>query len=242
MELDDARYVCLLGVIQALHDKVERARVLERLAESPMCTPKLQLLAHFADHCLELFQKKLRVHPLIFNDILDQISDHPIFQNHSNNKQLLIAIQLGIFLNRLGHYRNTCFPEDIAQWAGVSVGTVINCTHHVTAAILDQHDQYIYMPSSHQGYEMSATVYRVTNLPIVEKWSECCLILHNMIIQFEEQHKGEMRGTMDWAIVAGQEVDDGQGDQIYNQAGGTEGQRFHGHLMERLFEKHGLWF
>ncbi|KAF8836550.1 hypothetical protein BDN67DRAFT_910956, partial [Paxillus ammoniavirescens] len=104
----------------------------------------LQLLGHFADHRPELFQKKLCVHPLIFNDILDQISDHLILQNHSNNKQLLIAIQLGIFLNHVGHYRNT-----FAQWAGVSVGTVINCMHHVMAAILDQHDQYIYMPSSH---------------------------------------------------------------------------------------------
>ncbi|KIK97739.1 hypothetical protein PAXRUDRAFT_135656, partial [Paxillus rubicundulus Ve08.2h10] len=44
---------------------------------------------------------------------------------------------------------NTCSPEDITQWAGVSVATVINCMHHVMAAILDQHNQYIYMPSSH---------------------------------------------------------------------------------------------
>ncbi|KIK79096.1 hypothetical protein PAXRUDRAFT_103824, partial [Paxillus rubicundulus Ve08.2h10] len=76
-------------------------------------------------------------------------SDHPIFQNHSNNKQLPIAIQFSIFLSHVGHYGNTCSPEDISQWAGVSVGMVINCTHHVMVAILNQHDQYIYMPSSH---------------------------------------------------------------------------------------------
>ncbi|KIK81687.1 hypothetical protein PAXRUDRAFT_88926, partial [Paxillus rubicundulus Ve08.2h10] len=58
------------------------------------------------------------------------------------------AIQLGIFLNCTGHYGNMCSPEDIAQWAGVSVGIVINCMHCVMAAILDQHDQYIRMPSS----------------------------------------------------------------------------------------------
>ncbi|KAF8836125.1 hypothetical protein BDN67DRAFT_911760 [Paxillus ammoniavirescens] len=114
-----------------------------------MYAPQLQLLTHFTDHHPELFQKKLCIHPLIFNNILDQISDHLIFQNDSNNKQLLIAIQLSIFLNCIGHYGNTCSPEDIAQWAGVSVGTVINCTHHVMAAILDQHNQYIHMPSSH---------------------------------------------------------------------------------------------
>ncbi|KIK78627.1 hypothetical protein PAXRUDRAFT_50374, partial [Paxillus rubicundulus Ve08.2h10] len=101
-----------------------------------------------ADHCLGLFQKKLCIHLLIFNDILDQISDQLIFQNHSNNKKLPIAIQLGIFFNCAGHYINACSPEDIAQWAGVSVGTVINCMHCVMVAILDQHDQYISMPPS----------------------------------------------------------------------------------------------
>ncbi|KIK74090.1 hypothetical protein PAXRUDRAFT_176723, partial [Paxillus rubicundulus Ve08.2h10] len=80
------------------------------------------------------------------------------------------------------------------------------------------------------------------DLFIAMYWVECCLILHNMIIQFEEQREGQLRGTMDWAIAEGQEVDDGQGDQIYNQVGGTEGQRFHGHLMERLFEECSLWF
>ncbi|KIK80353.1 hypothetical protein PAXRUDRAFT_158909, partial [Paxillus rubicundulus Ve08.2h10] len=151
MELDDACYVCLLGAIQALCDEVERARVLERPAEPPMCVPQLQLLAHFADHHPELFQKKLHVHLFIFDDILDQISDHPIFQNHSNNKQLLIAIQLGSFLNHIGHYGNACSPEDIVQWADVSVGIVINCTHHVMAAILNQHDQYMYTVSQNRN-------------------------------------------------------------------------------------------
>ncbi|KIJ64804.1 hypothetical protein HYDPIDRAFT_55386, partial [Hydnomerulius pinastri MD-312] len=129
-----------------LRDEVERARVLERPAEPPMRAPQLHLLEHWAEHRPELFRKKLRVHPLIFDDILDQISDHPIFQNQSNNKQLPISIQLAIFLNRAGHYGNANSPEDIAQWAGVSVGTVINCTNRVMAAILDQHDKFIYVP------------------------------------------------------------------------------------------------
>ncbi|KAF9222403.1 hypothetical protein BS17DRAFT_708843, partial [Gyrodon lividus] len=80
--------------------------------------------------------------------ILDQISNHPIFQNQSNNKQLPIAIQLGIFLNCAGHYGNANSPKDIAQWAGVSIGMVINCTHHAMVAILDQHDEFLYIPSA----------------------------------------------------------------------------------------------
>ncbi|KIK93879.1 hypothetical protein PAXRUDRAFT_144044, partial [Paxillus rubicundulus Ve08.2h10] len=82
----------------------------------------------------------------IFDDILDQISDHPIFFNQSHNCQLLIAIQLAIFLNHAGHYGNEISPEYVAQWAGVSVGSVINCTNCVIVAILDQHDTFVQFP------------------------------------------------------------------------------------------------
>ncbi|KAF9226190.1 hypothetical protein BS17DRAFT_698696, partial [Gyrodon lividus] len=86
----------------------------------------------------------LRVNPKIFNDVLDQISDHPIFSSGgSQNCQLPIPIQLAICLNYVGHYGNAISPEYVAQWAGVSVGAVINCTNHVMVAILDQHDTFI---------------------------------------------------------------------------------------------------
>ncbi|KAF9223943.1 hypothetical protein BS17DRAFT_678473, partial [Gyrodon lividus] len=57
------------------------------------------------------------------------------------------AIQLAIFLNHAGHYGNAISPKDVAQWAGVSVGFVINCTNHVMVAILDQHDDFMIFPS-----------------------------------------------------------------------------------------------
>ncbi|KIK14158.1 hypothetical protein PISMIDRAFT_117524 [Pisolithus microcarpus 441] len=111
--------------------------------------PQLHLLHHFTEFRPALFRKQLRVDPLIFDDILGQISGHVIFQNQSNNKQLPIAIQLAIFLFRAGHYGNACTPEDVVQWVGVSVGTVVNCTHHIMATLLDQHDQFIYIPHAH---------------------------------------------------------------------------------------------
>ncbi|KIO01312.1 hypothetical protein M404DRAFT_150443, partial [Pisolithus tinctorius Marx 270] len=95
-----------------------------------------------------LFWKKLCVNPLIFNDILDQIIDHYIFLNKSNNKQLPVAIQLTFFLFHVGHYGNASSPEDAAQWAGISVRTVINCTHQVMAAPLDKHNNFIYVPDA----------------------------------------------------------------------------------------------
>ena len=66
-----------------------------------------------------------------------------MFHNQSNKQQLPVSIQLAIFLFRAGHYGNACSPEDVAQWAGVSVGTVCNCTHRVMGALLECHDKFI---------------------------------------------------------------------------------------------------
>ncbi|KAF9220564.1 hypothetical protein BS17DRAFT_681967, partial [Gyrodon lividus] len=93
-----------------------------------------------------IYSNILQIITPIFDDILDQISDHPIFSNQSHNHQLPIAIQLAIFLNHAGHYGNAISPEYVAQWAGVSVGSVINCTNHVMVAILDQHDTFMQFP------------------------------------------------------------------------------------------------
>ncbi|KIK18705.1 hypothetical protein PISMIDRAFT_14194 [Pisolithus microcarpus 441] len=141
-----APYAKFLDAIRALRDEVEAARILERPLEPMLRASQLHLLHHFAEFRPNLFRKRLRVDPLIFDDILGQISGHPIFQNQSNNKQLPVAIQLAVFLFRAGHYGNACAPEDVVQWAGVSVGTVVNCTHRVMAALLDQHDEFIFIP------------------------------------------------------------------------------------------------
>ncbi|KAG2752754.1 hypothetical protein P692DRAFT_20871076 [Suillus brevipes Sb2] len=113
----------------------------------PMRAPQIQLLHNFGDSRPHLFRKKLHVNPDIFDDILDQISGHTIFTNRSNNTQLPIAVQLAIFHNHIGHYSNTISPEDVAQWAGVSIGSVTNCSNHIMVAILDLHDIFIVFPT-----------------------------------------------------------------------------------------------
>jgi hypothetical protein len=140
-------YNRLHDTITALRDEVTRARVLHKPDAPPMRAPQIQLLHDFGHSRHHLFRKKLRVNPDIFDNILDQISDHPIFTNRSNNPQLPIAIQLAIFLNRAGHYGNAISPDDVGQWAGVSVGSVINCSNRVMIALLDQHDTFINFPA-----------------------------------------------------------------------------------------------
>ncbi|KIM57633.1 hypothetical protein SCLCIDRAFT_28722 [Scleroderma citrinum Foug A] len=143
-----APYTRLLSIIQALHDEVEMTRILEHRQEPMLKISQLPLLQYFAEDCVSLFWKKVRVNPPIFDDILDEISDHAVFQNQSNNKQFPISVQLAIFLNRVGHYGNASSPDDVVQWAGVSVGTVMNCTNRVMAALLARHDAFIYIPES----------------------------------------------------------------------------------------------
>ncbi|KIK23127.1 hypothetical protein PISMIDRAFT_101106, partial [Pisolithus microcarpus 441] len=109
-------------------------------------SPQLHMLEHFTDFLPNSFCAKLHVTPKIFNCILDQITNHPIFQTWSNHSQLPVAIQLAIFLNHAGHYGNATTLEDLCQCPGVSVGSVINCMSHVMVALLDQHDEFIAIP------------------------------------------------------------------------------------------------
>ena len=124
-----------------------------------MCASQLHLLQNFVDFWPYLFHKKVRVNPEIFDCILDKISTSPVFTSKSNNLQLPITIQLAIFLNRAGHYGNAATPEDIAEWAGVSIGSVVNCTNCVMVAILDQHDNFVYVPEDESEDMGSACLF-----------------------------------------------------------------------------------
>jgi hypothetical protein len=141
------RYDHLRVQIASLRDEVEKARVLHHPDEPMPRAPQLHLLVHFGEHRPHLFRQKLRVEPEIFDDILDLISDHPIFCNNSHNPQLPVSIQLAIFLNRAGHYGNSISVEYVAQWAGISAGSVVNCTNRVMVALLDQHDTFMGFPA-----------------------------------------------------------------------------------------------
>ncbi|KAG2055850.1 hypothetical protein BDR06DRAFT_853816, partial [Suillus hirtellus] len=98
-----------------LHDEVERARVFHKPNEPPPQAPQLHMLVHHEEHWPHLFHQKLRINPEIFDDILNQISGHPIFCNQSNNPQLPVSIQLAIFLNCASHYGNAISLKDVAQ-------------------------------------------------------------------------------------------------------------------------------
>lgn len=82
----------------------------------------------------------------MFDHIVELIENHEIFHNNSNVPQLPVPVQLAIVLVCLGHYGNTSAPEYVAQWAGVSVGMVINSTYRCFVAFLALHDEAVMFP------------------------------------------------------------------------------------------------
>jgi hypothetical protein len=131
------------NTIQALEDEVEKART---LVSRPKAThaPQLHLLDEWRLENPRRFRRKLRVDPEVFVELVNRIIHHPVFYNNSNNPQLPVPVQLAVFLNGIGHYGNAATAEDMADWAGVSVGTVYNCYRRVMVAILQHHDNVIH--------------------------------------------------------------------------------------------------
>lgn len=131
------------NAITALHDEVSKSHTLVSRPRAS-CAPQLHLLEEWALTHPEKFRRKLQVDPEVFVEIVNRISNHPIFYNNSNNPQLPVPVQLAIFLNGIGHYGNAATPDNIAEWAGVSIGTIYNCYHRVMIAILHHHDTLMF--------------------------------------------------------------------------------------------------
>lgn len=131
------------NAIAALYDEVSKSRTLFSRPRAS-CAPQLHLLDEWALTHPEKFRRKLRMDPEVFVEVVNRISTHPIFYNNSNNPQLAVPVQLAIFLNGIGHYGNAATPDDVAEWAGVSVGTVYNCYNRVMIAILHHHDTLMF--------------------------------------------------------------------------------------------------
>ena len=127
----------------ALHDEVTKACILNA-CPPPAHNPQIYLLNEWKLNHPHLFQCKLHVSFDVFAHILGKIQDHPAFESNPNSPQLPVSIQLAVFLNAAGHYGNAAMSQDIAEWAGVSVGTAYNCFKRVMTAILSLHQDFIH--------------------------------------------------------------------------------------------------
>jgi hypothetical protein len=84
------------------------------------------------------------------------------------------------------------------------------------------------------------------DLDFAVHWIKCCIILHNMIIRFETDHRkqdGTYESSLKWARVEGedfiaQEFEDPDGDEVVGDRNyeGTPGQVTRARLMDELFD------
>lgn len=145
-DLEDVLFKQWDARVQALAIEVLTARVLEPAPPVKKAGQLDLYLNDFRHDHPNRFRKKLRVSTTVFDRLVELIEDHEIFHNNSNIPQLPVTTQLAIFLIRVGHYGNASSPEYIAQWAGVSVGTVANATYRCMVAFLALHDQTVMIP------------------------------------------------------------------------------------------------
>lgn len=163
---------------------IETSRVFDPKDRVPKVSQLALVLGHFKEHDEERFRKKLRVSPATFDYLVELIEPHSIFYNNSNNPQLPVDIQLAIFLARVGHYGNAASPEDLAQWAGVSSGTVANCTARVMVAILSHHDDAVHLPTAAEKEEAKQWVEAVTKC---SEWRDGFLMIDGTKIPLFEK-------------------------------------------------------
>ncbi|KAJ4476005.1 hypothetical protein C8J55DRAFT_536766 [Lentinula edodes] len=108
------------------------------------------------------FQRNIRVSPSTFDELLARICDHPVFISQGSAHQIPIQHQLAIAMFRFGHFGNGASVESIAQWAGMSAGTVVNATRRVMVAFLALHDDVIRWPTARMKEEAKEWVEAAT--------------------------------------------------------------------------------
>ncbi len=64
--------------------------------------------------------------------------------------QTQVKTQLAIFLYHASYYGNAASPEAIGHWAGVSVGTVVNCMNCIMIALLRLYDKVIHLHTAEE--------------------------------------------------------------------------------------------
>jgi hypothetical protein len=135
------------------------------------------------------FRRNLRVSPDTFDSLLEMIHGHSVFINNSHYSQTPVSSQLAITLFRLGHDGNAASVESVAQWAGVSAGTVVNCTRRTMIAVLTLHDSAIHWPSAEEKEEAKQWV-EDASCPM---WRDgYCMVDGTQVVLFQKPgHHGE---------------------------------------------------
>jgi len=133
----------LLDTFQILHH-ITTTRYLQP-RHSIIKLGQLELLTAFSQSEADLnqFLRIVRVSPFVFNSIVDMIEHDLVFQNNSQHEQTPVDVQLAVALYRMGRYGNGASLEDVAQFAGIGKGTVVDFTRRCFTAIERLHPLFV---------------------------------------------------------------------------------------------------
>ena len=138
-------------------------------------------------HDPKRFRHNLRVSASTFDSLLEMIETHPVFFNDTYASQSPVNIQLAVVMFWFGHNGNGASVEAVAQWAGVSAGTVVNCTCRVMIAFLVLHDLAIRWPSEDEKEELKKWVEMVS----CYEWQDgYCMVNGMPIVLFQKPLAG----------------------------------------------------
>jgi hypothetical protein len=126
------------------------------------CSQLNLILINFKQHDPKRFRNNLRVSPSTFDSLEKTIEGHPIFSTNSFSLQSPVSEQLATALFRFGHHGNAASVEAVAQWGGISAGTVVNWTRRVMIAFLAFHDSVIRWPVEEEKEEAKEWVESVS--------------------------------------------------------------------------------
>lgn len=137
MEVEDESSVPSL-VIDACQKLYKNFYIEERRKIPKTCENLNILLTEYKTQFPDIFRSYLRITPECFDNLLNSIQHHEVFQNNSNNPQMPVERQLAIALFRFGHFGNGASTLKVALWAGVGYGTVRACTNRIMRACCDE--------------------------------------------------------------------------------------------------------
>ncbi len=156
-EEEDDRYIRQMHLVQDHIKYLTETRVLW-----PHKVHKLSqlylVLELFKQDDPSRFRRNLCISPETFDTLVSRIDSHPVFASEGSASKMPVPHQLAIALFCFGHFGNSASVESIAQWAGVSAGTVVNATRRVMVAFLSLHDEVIHWPSAREKEEAKAWV------------------------------------------------------------------------------------
>jgi hypothetical protein len=179
---EDALFIRRLAALQEWIDYLTRTRVLFPNRVHKLSQLHLVLVLYKEDDH-KRFRQNLRVNPETFDALITRIKDDPIFVSDGPQDQMPLNEQLAITLFRFGHHGNAASVESIAQWAGISAGTVINATRRVMTAFLALHDAVIRWPSAREKEDAKEWVEAATCVA----WRNGCVFVDGTLVPLADK-------------------------------------------------------